>query len=69
MGSNGVQFYSQLDYCSSRYGIQPFACGSISALTLFQLALAWAFLPDKQSYREGLILVGLARCIAMVRNN
>ncbi|KAI9814863.1 MAG: hypothetical protein M1832_005665 [Thelocarpon impressellum] len=33
---------------------------------LFMLALAWAFLPDKSSLREGLILVGVARCIAMV---
>ncbi|KAM7195118.1 arsenical-resistance protein Acr3 [Naviculisporaceae sp. PSN 640] len=33
---------------------------------LIMLALAWAFLPDKQSLREGLILVGIARCIAMV---
>jgi len=33
---------------------------------LIMLGVAWATLPDLPTYRTGVILVGLARCIAMV---
>jgi ACR3 family arsenite transporter len=33
---------------------------------LVMLGLAWATLPDLPTYRAGVIMVGIARCIAMV---
>lgn len=60
-----------------KYGKIPSIAGNwkMSATSLFlnwlvgpalMFTLAWIFLPDHEDYRTGLIIVGLARCIAMV---
>ncbi len=60
-----------------RYGDLPRLASNrkLMGVSLFQnwvlgpflmFALAWIFLPDLPQYRVGLIIVGLARCIAMV---
>jgi len=53
--------------CDSQLGTRPFreCCAvHLSYLQLtnqIMLAIAWATLPDLPSYREGVIMVGLAR--------
>ncbi|MDO3646088.1 ACR3 family arsenite efflux transporter [Nocardia mangyaensis] len=59
--------YDRLD---SVTGDRKLLIGSLALNWIFgpalMFALAWIFLPDLPEYRTGLIIVGLARCIAMV---
>jgi arsenite transporter len=59
--------YGELGRLRSRgklFGVSLFLNWVVGPLLMF--ALAWMLLPDMPHYRTGLILIGLARCIAMV---
>ena len=66
MDSSRVQHSHELDCGPSCNGELSRSQLPWLVLKLLQLSLSWAFLPYKEGFRQGLILVGVARCISMV---
>jgi len=59
--------YGELGHVARDRRLLPLALGLVWGLgPLLMFSLAWLFLPDQPAFRTGLILIGIAPCIAMV---
>jgi len=59
--------YGELGHAARDPRLLKLALGLVWGLgPLLMSALAWLFLPDQPAFRTGLILIGIAPCIAMV---
>ena len=59
--------YGELGHVARDRRLLKLALGLIWGLgPLLMFTLAWVFLPDQPAFRTGLILIGIAPCIAMV---
>ena len=59
--------YGELGQMARDRGLLALTLGLTWGLgPLLMFTLAWLFLPDQEAFRTGLILIGIAPCIAMV---